>query len=109
MVALRQEFAERLGAAAVSFSTGFSELRKEMGHRIDALDDALGRRMDALEHRMARVAETSGTIATELAALIRWANRLDRENLETLNTQVAQQRAIDELAKRLRPPEQPSI
>jgi hypothetical protein len=94
VVAIRQEFAERLGAAAVSFSTDFSELRKELGHRIDALDDALGRRMDALERRMDRIAETTGTIATELAALTRWANRVDRENLELRSTQVAQQRAI---------------
>ena len=105
VVAIRQDFAERLGAAAVSFVTSLSELRKELGTRIDALD----RRLVALELRMDRIAETTGTAAAELAALTRWANRLDRENLETLNTQVAQQRAIDELAKRLRPPEQPSI
>jgi septal ring factor EnvC (AmiA/AmiB activator) len=108
VVAIRQDFAERMGAAAVSFATDFSELRKELGHRIDVLDDAMGRRMGALERRMDRIAETTGTTATELAALTRWANRLDRENLETLNTQAAQQRAIDDLAKRLRPPEQPS-
>jgi hypothetical protein len=109
VVAIRQDFAERMGAAAVSFGTDFSELRKELGHRIDVLDDALGRRMGALEHRMDRIAETTGAIAMEIVSLTRWANRLDRENLETLNTQAAQQRAIDELAKRLRPPEQPSI
>jgi len=103
--ALRGEFAEKLGAAAVSFSTDFSELRKELGQRIDTLD----RRMGALEHRMDRLGETTATIAQELATLTRWANRLDRENLETLNTQAAHQRAIDELAKRLRPPQQPSI
>ena len=91
-VAIRQEFAERLGAAAVSFSTDFSELRKELRQRIDTL----GRRMDALEHRMDRIGEITATMAGELAALTRWANRLDRENLETLNTQAAQQRAIDE-------------
>jgi ABC-type transporter Mla subunit MlaD len=100
--ALREEFAEKLGAAAVSFSTDFSELRKELGQRIDALD----RRMGALEHRMDRLGETTATMAQELATLTRWANRLDRENLETLNTQAAQQRAIDDLAKRLRPPNQ---
>ena len=103
--ALRGEFAEKLGAAAVSFSTDFSELRKELGQRIDTLD----RRMGALEHRMDRLGETTATIAQELATLPRWANRLARENLETLNTQAAHQRAIDELAKRLRPPQQPSI
>jgi septal ring factor EnvC (AmiA/AmiB activator) len=108
VVAIRQDFAERMGAAAVAFATDFSELRKELGHRIDVLDDAMGRRMGALERRMDRIAETTGTTATELAALTRWANRLDRENLETLNTQAAQQRAIDDLAKRLRPPKQPS-
>src|ERR1022692_1340626 len=78
LVALRQEFTERLGAATVSFDTDFSELRKELGQRIDAL----GRRMDALEHRMDRIGETTATIATELATLTRWANRLDRENPE---------------------------
>ena len=107
VVAIRQDFAERIGAAAVAFVTNLSEVRKELGHRIDVFDDALGRRMDALERRMDRIAETTGTTATELAALTRWANRLDRENLETLNNQAAQQRAIDELAKRLRPPIQP--
>ena len=96
MVALRQEFTERLAAATVSFDTDFSELRKELAQRIDAL-----------EHRMDRIGETTATIATELATLTRWANRLDRENLETLNTQAAQQRAIDDLAKRLHPPNQP--
>ncbi len=105
VVAIRQEFAERLGAAAVSFSTDFTELRKELGQRMDAFE----RRMDALERRMDRIAETTGSIATELAALTRWANRVDRENLELRSTQVAQQRAIDELAKRTRPPDQPSI
>jgi septal ring factor EnvC (AmiA/AmiB activator) len=103
VVAIRQDFAEQIGAAAVSFVTSLSELRKELGTRIDALD----RRMVALEHRMDGIAETTGAIATEVAALTRWANRLDRENLETLNTQAAQQQAIDDLAKRLRPPNQP--
>jgi hypothetical protein len=107
VAAIRQDFAERMDAAAVSFGTDFSELRKELGHRIDTLDTALGRRMAALEHRMDRVAETTGSIAMEIAALTRWANRLDRENLETLNTQAAQQRAIDEISKLLRPPTQP--
>ena len=103
VVAIRQDFAERMGAAAVAFGTDFSELRKELGVRIDTL----GRRMVALEHRMDRLTETTSAIATELAALTRWASRLDRENLETLNTQAAQQLAIDDLAKRLRPPNQP--
>jgi len=105
LTALREQFAEKLGAAAVSFITDLSELRKELVQRIDEL----GRRMVALEHRMDRIAETTGATATEVAALTRWANRLDRENLETLNTQAAQQRAIDDLAKRLRPPNQPSV
>jgi hypothetical protein len=104
VVAIRQDFAERMGAAAVSFATDFSELRKELSVRMDGLD----RRMVALENRMDRIAETTGATATEVAALTRWANRLDRENLETLNNQAAQQRAIDELAKRLRPPNQPA-
>jgi len=55
--------------------------------------------MDALERRMGRIAETTATIATELAALTRWANRVDRENLELRGTQIAQER----------PPDQPSI
>ena len=67
VVAIRQEFAERQGAAAVSFVTSLSELRKELGTRIDALD----RRLVALEHRMDRIAETTGTTATELARRLR--------------------------------------
>ena len=46
----REEFAEKLGAAAVSFVTSLSELRNELGVRLDALD----RRMVSLEHRMDR-------------------------------------------------------
>jgi septal ring factor EnvC (AmiA/AmiB activator) len=100
---LREEFAEKLGAAAVSFGTDLSQLREEMIHRMDALDH----RMDALESRMERIAETTASISAEVAALNRWANRIDRQNLETLNTLAAQPRAIDDLAKRLRPPNQP--
>ena len=104
VVAIRQEFTKRLGAAAVSFSTDFSELRKELGQRLDGLE----RRMDALEQRMDRIAEKPlAASRQELAALTRWANRVDRENLELRSTQVAQQRAIDELAKRTRPPDSP--
>lgn len=104
VVAIRQEFAERLGAAVVSLSTDFSELRQEMIRRFDESS----RRMDALERRMDRVAETNADIVSQLAALTRWANRLDRDNGELHNTQIAQQRVIEDLAKRaIRPPAQP--
>jgi len=105
VVAIRQEFAERLGAAVVALSADFSELRQEMIRRVEALNH----RMDALERRMDRVAETSADVASNLSALTRWANRLDRDNLELRATQVAQQQAIDDLVKRTqRPPGRPS-
>jgi septal ring factor EnvC (AmiA/AmiB activator) len=102
--ALREEFAERLDAAVVALSTDFSELRQEMIRRFDEVN----RRMDALERRMDRIAETNADIVSQLAALTRWANRLDRDNAELRNTQIAQQRVIDDLAKHgNRPPAQP--
>jgi hypothetical protein len=45
--------------------------------------------MGALDRRTDRLGETTAAIPQELATLIRWANRLDRENLETLNAQAA--------------------
>jgi hypothetical protein len=64
--------------------------------------------MDALERRMDRIAETNADIVSQLAALTRWANRLDRDNGELHNTQIAQQRVIEDLAKRARPAQPPS-
>ena len=105
VVAIRQEFAERLGAAVVSISADFSQLRQEMIHRIEELS----RRMEALERRMDRLAETGADIVSNLAALTRWANRLDKDNLDLRGTRIDRQRAIDDLVKRtLRPPEQPA-
>ena len=104
VVAIHQEFTERLGTAAVAFSPDFSDLRKELAQRMDVLDH----RMEALERRLDRIADTATNIETRFAAMTRWANGVDCDNLELRNTPVAQQSAIDQLVKRLRPPQPPA-
>lgn len=94
--ALREEFSERLGAAVVAIGDEFSQLRRELSGR-----------MDTLENRMYRVAETNALVATEVAALNRWATRVEKDYTDLRNTQFAQQRAIDELVKRWNPPPPP--
>ena len=101
--ALREEFSERLGAAVVAISTDFSQLRGELSGRMETLEKS----MRALETRMDRVAETSAGVHTEMAALDRWATRIEKDYTDLSNTQFAQQRAIDELVKRWNPPPAP--
>lgn len=72
---LREEFSERLGAAVVAISTDFSQLRGELSGRMETLEKS----MRALETRMDRVAETSAGVHTEMAALDRWATRIEKD------------------------------
>ena len=87
--ALREEFRERLDAAVVSVGADFSELRQEQRLRLEAL-----------ERRLDRVSDSMAVLSAEIAAFNRWANRLDRDNADLRSTQIAQQRAVDDLVKR---------
>ena len=51
-------------------------------------------RLEGIDRRLDRISETT-------VALNRWADRLDRDNNGLHATQVAQQRAIDELSSRI--------
>jgi hypothetical protein len=69
--------------------------------------DEAARRTESLERRVDRASDTVAGLSAELAAFNRWANRLDRDNADLRATQIAQQRAVDELAKRwLKGPQQ---
>jgi polyhydroxyalkanoate synthesis regulator phasin len=64
-----------------------------MGAALGAIAE-LNTRIQAIERRLDRIADTT-------TALTRWADRLDGENTALTGTQAAQQRAIDDLARRV--------
>ena len=72
--------------AAESFATDLVQVRTEINRRFDGVD----RRLEAVERRLDRIADNT-------TALTRWADRLDKDNLQITSTQAAQQRAIDQL------------
>jgi hypothetical protein len=94
---LREEFAaseQRMNVRqdrAVEMIAGeISSLREDMNHRFEAVD----RRFEVLDRRTERISES-------MAAMTRWADKLDRDSLGLTGTQAAQQRAIDDLAARV--------
>ena len=72
-------------------------LHQDLDRRFADID----RRFEALERRMDRMAETLFAVHSQMGALTKSADRLDKNNQDILSTQVAQQRAIDELAARV--------
>ena len=103
---VRAEISERLGAAVVSISTDFSELRAEMGSRFDRADQ----RFRAIEGHLERMDTRLATTAIELAGIHKALDSDDRTERQILATQEAQQKAIDhlyaeiaELKRRLEP------
>ncbi|HYW41317.1 MAG TPA: hypothetical protein VE959_00590 [Bryobacteraceae bacterium] len=98
---LREEIREEIAASeqrmtarqdrAVEMIAGeISSLREDMNHRFEAVD----RRFEVLDRRTERISES-------MAAMTRWADKLDRDSLSLTGTQAAQQRAIDDLAARV--------
>jgi TolB-like protein len=76
-------------------------LIQQLGDRFDRRFDAVDRRFKAVENRLDRISDTLVGVQSQMAAMIRWADRFDREHSASLATQTAQQRAIDELAARI--------
>ena len=79
-------------------------LLNEMGRRFEEVDrrfEAMDRRFEGLDRRIDRLGETAFFIQNQMAAMTKWADRLDRDNNNMTATQAAQQRAIDELAARV--------
>jgi septal ring factor EnvC (AmiA/AmiB activator) len=77
------------------------ELIVQLHQQVDRRFDEVDRRFEAMERRMDRDGDALTSIQGQMAAVTRWADRLDRDNDSILATQAAQQRAIDELAARV--------
>jgi hypothetical protein len=87
-----------LDAAVESIGTDFSDLRSEMGRRFDLVDQ----RFDALELRMDRMDTHIGAVLLETAGVSKSLTAGERLDTAMSATQSAQQKAIDDLAARLR-------
>ena len=68
---------------------------------IDRRFEAMDRRFEAIDNRLDRIADTLASVQNQMAAMTRWADRFDRDHNAILQTQSAQQRAIDDLAARV--------
>jgi len=77
------------------------DLIQRLQDRVDQRFDDLDRRFESVENRLDRVNDTLASVQTQMGAMTRWADRFDREHTALAQTQVAQQRAIDDLATRL--------
>jgi chromosome segregation ATPase len=95
---IRAIFRERLDAAVESISADFSELRSEMGRRFDLVDQHFG----VLEKRLDRMETHLAALTIETSGLSRSVSASERLETSMSATQIAQQKAIDDLAARLR-------
>jgi chromosome segregation ATPase len=80
------------------------QLLQEVDRRFGEVDRRFAevdRRFESIERHMDRHGDALVSIQGQMAAVTRWADRLDRDNGSILATQAAQQRAIDELAARV--------
>jgi cell pole-organizing protein PopZ len=87
-----------LDAAVESIGTDFSDLRSEMGRRFDLVDQ----RFDALERRVDRMDTHIGAVLLETAGVSKSLTAGECLDTAMSATQSAQQKAIDDLAARLR-------
>jgi uncharacterized coiled-coil protein SlyX len=83
-------------------------LLNQINERIDQRFDEMERRFGSVDSRLDRVNDTLASVQTQMGALTsqmgamtRWSDRFDREHTSIMQTQSAQQKAIDDLAKRL--------
>ncbi|HYL77781.1 MAG TPA: hypothetical protein VEU96_26435 [Bryobacteraceae bacterium] len=83
-------------------------LLQQMNDRIDQRFDDLDRRFGSVDSRLDRVNDTLASVQTQMGALTsqmgamtRWSDRFDREHTSVIQTQAAQQKAIDDLNSRI--------
>ena len=108
----KQDLAEVLAQFAAEISahqdraiegTEISGPRQEMNRRFEEMDrrfEEVDRSFEQVDRQMDRMGEILISMDSRMMALSRWAERLDRDNPELHSTQVAQKRAVDELAAR---------
>ena len=94
---VREEISGRMDRAMTAVADEFTQLRSELDRRFAEVD----RRFEGLDRRMERINEGMRAVEVRMAALSKWADNIDRDNVNTAATQAAQQRAIDQLAARV--------
>ena len=66
------------------------QLHQEIDRRFEAMETRMDRRFEAMETRMDRFGETLFGIQSQMGAVTKWADRLDRDNHNLIATQAAQ-------------------
>ena len=104
----RFDSADKRFEAADRRSEALLHLIEQMNERMDQRFEAVGKRFDALDRRLGlmdsrldRIGEGVSGVQFQLAAVTRWADRLDNDHNAVVATQNAQQLAIDDLAARV--------
>lgn len=80
------------------------QLAERFDHRFDAIDrqfEGMNRQFEALGKRVDKLGDAMAGMQLQMAAMTRWSERTDRDQLNILSTQTSQQRAIDDLAGRV--------
>lgn len=79
-------------------TVNLSEVREEFKSALEGIN----RRMDSLDRRMDRMAETLTSLDSRMvAALTKWADKLDKDETALATNYHAQQRAILDLQRRV--------
>lgn len=68
---------------------------------VDRRFESVDRQFEVITNRLDRMADTLVSVQSQMAAMTRWADRFDRDHNSIVQTQAAQQRAIDDLAARV--------
>jgi len=68
---------------------------------LQRMNDRMDHRFEAIENRLDRISDTLVGVQSQMAAVTRWSDRLDRDHGANLGTQAAQRRAMDDLAARV--------
>ena len=98
------EISAQQDRAIEAIATEISGPRQEMNRRFEEMDrrfEEVDRSFEQVDRQMDRMGEILISMDSRMTALSRWAERLDRDNPELHSTQVAQKRAVDELAARV--------
>jgi septal ring factor EnvC (AmiA/AmiB activator) len=76
-------------------------LIQQVAERIDQRFDEMDRRFGSVDSRLDRANDILASVQTQMGAITRWSDRFDREHTALIQTQAAQQKAIDELSARI--------
>lgn len=97
-IAARQEPLERL---VIDLKESLERETQTLGERMDRRFDQVEQRFDTLERRMDRFETTLGMIQLQTAGMSKSLADAERIDSRMTATQMAQQQAIDDLARRV--------